>query len=183
MEGGSSLREMNNSQKIISATQVATAFFDGAYIQQIRMAAYGVAIFIDGRKVFEDGQPCTNRALSSNVAEYEGFIAIAKWALAYTAPLTKLYIHGDSKLVIEQLSGRWKVKGGVYMPSYVKANELLLAMRRKYNVTLAWVPREKNALADHLSKQGIAHGRRHAQMKHQAENDPLNTFHQYVADY
>lgn len=57
----------------------------------------------------------------------------------------------DSKLVIEQLSGNWKIK-----------NEYLrqLAQDIKYHskgleITYKWIPREQNSIADELSNKAM----------------------------
>jgi len=59
-------------------------------------------------------------------------------------------IHGDSKLVINQLGGKWKSHGGLYVPYMQKAKELLKPLKAR--VKLQWIPREKNEMCDGLSK-------------------------------
>ena len=56
-------------------------------------------------------------------------------------------VRADSKLVIEQLSGRWKVKADHLRPLLREARELLA---RYDEVDLQHVPREENADADAL---------------------------------
>ncbi|HWB81427.1 MAG TPA: reverse transcriptase-like protein, partial [Nannocystaceae bacterium] len=65
-----------------------------------------------GYGVLEKGRGMTN-----NVAEYTAALeCVRRWiALAIAGPIV---VRGDSKLVIEQMSGRWKVKAGAYVAVY-----------------------------------------------------------------
>ena len=117
-------------------------------------AAYGILIKVDGAVVYSEGHLVVKGPdASNNVAEYAGFCAAVDWIL--TANLLGVtIIRGDSKLVIEQLSGRWKVNGGRYLPYYYKAVHLLriLKERTENNVSLEWIRRDKNGECDELSK-------------------------------
>ena len=68
-------------------------------------------------------------------------------------------VRGDSKLVIEQLQGRWRVRGGRYVPIYKEAKarldhlrKLLVGSRIRKAIKFQWLPREKNEICDVLSK-------------------------------
>jgi probable phosphoglycerate mutase len=80
--------------------------------------------------------------VTNNQAEYRTLIA-AMQRLAADGASDPLNLHieicGDSKLVIEQLSGRWKVKHPEIRPLYTAASEL---MRRFGSVTLRWHRRD-----------------------------------------
>ena len=56
------------------------------------------------------------------------------------------------KLVVEQMSGRWKVKHPAMQPLAREAAELL---REVGQVTFRWVPRERNRRADALANQAM----------------------------
>lgn len=86
-------------------------------------------------------------AISNNVAEYSGVIAILE---SLQGEDDSCLIRGDSKLVIMQLSGHWRVKGGLYVPFYRKAKTLLDPLRDR--VSFEWVPRDENDVCDGLSK-------------------------------
>ena len=58
-----------------------------------------------------------------------------------------MQVRGDSKLVIEQLAGRWKVKQAHLKPLHARARALLDDYEE---VDLAHVPREQNTDADAL---------------------------------
>ena len=82
---------------------------------------------------------------TNNVAEYQALIAGLEAASATPARAAK--VRGDSKLVIEQLSGRWKVKQPHLQPLHAQARALLDAYDE---VDLAHVRREQNVEADAL---------------------------------
>jgi ribonuclease HI len=52
-------------------------------------------------------------------------------------------------MVVEQMSGRWKAKGGLYLPYYRQAWDAAGRMR---GLEFEWVPRKENMMADKLSK-------------------------------
>jgi ribonuclease HI len=87
---------------------------------------------------------------SNNVAEYSGFIAILKWLKENGKQESYIHIKGDSKLVIEQMKGNWRMKAGRYMAYAHEAKSLLKEFK---NITLQWIPREQNGIADELSKK------------------------------
>lgn len=100
-----------------------------------------------GHGVLDKGQGMTN-----NVAEYTAALeCVRRWiALEIAEPLS---IRGDSKLVIEQMCGRWKVKQGAYVPVHHELRALVDASSAV--VTWTWVGRDDNARADELSKLGL----------------------------
>lgn len=81
---------------------------------------------------------------SNNVAEYSGLIAGLEMARAID-PGAALEVRMDSRLVIEQMAGRWKVKHPAMKPLASKAQSL-----RPADVEWTWVPRESNKAADRL---------------------------------
>jgi ribonuclease HI len=82
---------------------------------------------------------------TNNVAEYRALIAGLEAASATPAHAAK--VRGDSKLVIEQLSGRWKVRQPHLQPLHAQARALLDAYDE---IDLAHVRREQNVEADAL---------------------------------
>lgn len=81
---------------------------------------------------------------SNNVAEYSGLIAGLEMARAVD-PAASLEVRMDSRLVIEQMAGRWKIKHPAMKPLAARAQSLLPAA-----VEWTWVPRESNKAADRL---------------------------------
>jgi len=107
-------------------------------------AAAGGAVVLDpetGQVVAKAGVLCGHA--SNNVAEYRGMIEGLDIALAM-APEGSVHVRMDSKLVVEQMSGRWKIKHPD-MQDLAKAARELIGSR---SVTFEWIPREENARAD-----------------------------------
>ena len=112
----------------------------GAYGALVRDASTGEVLDAEGVTL----GVCTN-----NVAEYSGLIAGLEMARAVD-PQAALEVRMDSKLVIEQMAGRWKVKHPAMLPLAVKAQGL-----RPAEVTWTWVPREQNKAADRLANEAM----------------------------
>ena len=71
-------------------------------------AGYGAVVYSPGRgSVLAEAKSGIGRA-TNNVAEYRGLIAGLEEAAALGA--TEVEVYMDSKLVVEQMSGRWRVK-------------------------------------------------------------------------
>ena len=91
-----------------------------------------------------DGTVLAERAASvgratNNVAEYSGLIAGLEAALDLGASTVSVQM--DSKLVVEQMSGRWKVKHPDMKPFASRAAGLV---GRFEKVDFEWVPRARN---------------------------------------
>jgi len=86
--------------------------------------------------------------MSNNVAEYSAFIAVSTECLKYPG---SALIRGDSKLVVMQINGKWKVHGGLYLPFYKQAKALWDKLKNRAH--LVWIPREQNDICDVLSKK------------------------------
>jgi ribonuclease H / adenosylcobalamin/alpha-ribazole phosphatase len=82
---------------------------------------------------------------SNNVAEYSGLVAGLELYQEH-APDAELEVRMDSKLVIEQMSGNWKIKHANLRPLALKAQRLAPPMTQ-----WTWVPREQNTDADRLA--------------------------------
>ncbi len=87
---------------------------------------------------------------SNNVAEYKAMIAGVRRALEID-PTAVLTVRMDSKLVVEQMSGRWKIKHPDMAQLAAEARELL----RHTPVRFEWVPREQNKRADRLANRAM----------------------------
>ncbi|WP_030918588.1 bifunctional RNase H/acid phosphatase [Streptosporangium amethystogenes] len=114
-------------------------------------AGYGAVV-----KDAADGQILAETAESigtqtNNVAEYRGLIAGLTSLLALAGDGAKVEVRMDSKLVIEQMAGRWKVKNEGLRPLALQA----AALARRLKVTWRWIPREKNKDADRLANEAM----------------------------
>ncbi len=86
---------------------------------------------------------------TNNVAEYRGLIAGLELAAEH-APEAEIEVRMDSKLVVEQMAGRWKIKHPSMKPLAVEANGLA-----PIGTTFTWVPRAENAHADRLANEAL----------------------------
>jgi ribonuclease HI len=86
---------------------------------------------------------------TNNVAEYRGLIAGLEMVRELD-PRAAVEVRMDSKLVIEQMAGRWKVKH-----ADMKVLALQAARLRPPAVTWTWVPRELNKAADALVNRAL----------------------------
>ncbi|WAL71593.1 bifunctional RNase H/acid phosphatase [Kitasatospora sp. YST-16] len=91
---------------------------------------------------------------TNNVAEYRGLIAGLR-AARDLDPDARVEVRMDSKLVVEQMSGRWQVKHPAMRPLAAEARGILPAG----NVTYEWIPRERNKTADRLANEAMDAGR------------------------
>lgn len=90
---------------------------------------------------------------SNNVAEYSGLLAALEMAHEID-PDCWILAKMDSKLVVEQMSGRWKIKHEDMQRLAAKARGIVNPRRVKYQ----WIPREINKDADRLSNEAMDAG-------------------------
>jgi len=88
---------------------------------------------------------------TNNVAEYSGLLAGLR-AAGRLAPGAEAEVRMDSKLVVEQMSGRWQIKHPDLRAIAAEARQAARALGR---VTYTWVPRERNTHADRLANQAM----------------------------
>ena len=112
-------------------------------------AGYGAVVVSASGEVLAERAAGIGSA-TNNVAEYSGLIAGLKAALELGA--TEVDVRMDSKLVVEQVSGRWQVKNEGLRPLAREAVELLSRFDR---VSATWIPREKNKHADRLANEAM----------------------------
>ncbi|MFB6640762.1 bifunctional RNase H/acid phosphatase [Streptomyces chartreusis] len=92
---------------------------------------------------------------TNNVAEYRGLVAGLR-AAHELDPTATVHVRMDSKLVIEQMSGRWKIKHPDMKPLAFEASKVFPAPQ----VTYEWIPREQNKHADRLANEAMDAGKR-----------------------
>ncbi|MGW1282478.1 bifunctional RNase H/acid phosphatase [Streptomyces sp. NPDC002586] len=90
---------------------------------------------------------------TNNVAEYRGLLAGLRAARALD-PTAMVHVRMDSKLVIEQMSGRWKIKHPDMKPLAAESRAVLPPDQ----VTYEWIPREQNKHADRLANEAMDAG-------------------------
>lgn len=132
------------------------AWFDGCCepVNPGGTASYGAVVFIGGKRTWDCSEiffseKGKEKCTSNNVAEYSGFIAILEYLKASGLQNESITIYGDSMLVIEQMRDNWKIRKGHYKPLALKARDLVKQFKK---LKLQWIPRDKNEIADELSK-------------------------------
>lgn len=116
--------------------------------------AAGGAVLIDpdtGEILARAGVLCG--VASNNVAEYRGLIEGLQVA-DHVAPGAPLVVRMDSKLVVEQMSGRWKIKHPDMQALARHAREHIGSR----DVVFEWVRREENAHADRAANDALDRG-------------------------
>ena len=87
---------------------------------------------------------------TNNVAEYTGLIEGLRAAADLGAD--EVEVRMDSKLVVEQMSGRWQIKHPGLRPLAEQAGKLAGGFRV---VRYSWIPRERNKHADRLANAAM----------------------------
>jgi ribonuclease HI len=113
-------------------------------------AGYGAVVLDPGTHEVLAERAAGLGVTTNNVAEYRGLIAGLRAAQELGA--TDVEVRMDSKLVVEQMSGRWKVKHPAMQPLAREAAGLVREIGR---VSFDWVPRERNRRADALANEAM----------------------------
>jgi ribonuclease HI len=148
-------RKEEGTQITIDWSDAYIACFDGLCepVNPGGVATYGVVIKKAGGTVFEDSglafaKPWTQEA-SNNVAEYSAAIRALEWLSEHDFQNSAVVLRGDSRLIINQLKGTFKVKAARILDLNRRAAKLLAGFT---NLKLEWVDRSKNSEADRLSR-------------------------------
>src|SRR6185312_14902361 len=113
-------------------------------------AGYGSVVWsADHSTVLAESKEAIGRA-TNNVAEYRGLIAGLEEAARIGA--TEVAVSMDSKLVVEQMSGRWNVKHPDLIPLHQRARALATRFDR---IGYSWIPRANNSHADRLANEAM----------------------------
>jgi len=134
-----------------------TIFTDGGALNNPGPAAAGVVVKDENGKILTQFGKFIGET-TNNVAEYMGVVEALKWLLGNLAieQLNNSTINFflDSKLVVNQLNGLFKIKNA-------KLRELAFSVRQLEqevggNISYQHIPREENALADGEVKKVFA---------------------------
>jgi ribonuclease H / adenosylcobalamin/alpha-ribazole phosphatase len=113
-------------------------------------AGYGSVVWTGDRSIVLAESKQAIGLATNNVAEYRGLIAGLEEAAKLHA--TEVAVSMDSKLVVEQMSGRWKVKS----PDLAQLNATARALAAQFDrVSYRWIPRAENAHADRLANEAM----------------------------
>lgn len=117
-------------------------------------AGYGAVVSENGKIVAELYDVIG--VATNNVAEYNGLLAGLTHIHQLDAAAT-IEVAMDSKLVVEQMSGRWQIK-------HADMRELAKQCRDAHPaslVTYSWIPRDENSHADRLANKALDGGSAH----------------------
>lgn len=130
---------------------------DGAARGNPGPASAGAALYDLRRADVRDPRAAPDASISdylgvqtNNVAEYTGVVRALDLAADLGALEVDLLL--DSKLIVEQLAGRWRVKDAKLIPLWARARQTLAGFRRW---SAAHVPRAQNSIADALANEAI----------------------------
>ena len=123
-------------------------FVDGAADLHTKTAGIGGVFFRNGDELFSYSEFIGNA--TNNEAEYGALIRGLEESLKLN--ILDIDIFADSELVVKQINGEYKVKNDRMQKLYGKA----ISLFENFNSwSLAHIPREKNTIADKLSKDGM----------------------------
>ena len=130
-------------------------YFDGLCqpINPGGISCYAFLVKSGGRTIYSDygiavepfSQDSTN-----NVAEYTALVKALQWLLENKLGSTKVEIKSDSQLIVNQLTGDYKVKSKRIMSLY---KQVLVLKSKFQDIQIKWIPREKNREADMLTNK------------------------------
>lgn len=95
---------------------------------------------------------------TNNEAEYEALIVGLGFVTAKfrgEGALASLDIFGDSNLIVQQVTNKWKCNSVNLKPYLIRAQDLYVLATNMYPVTISHIPREQNSQADHMSNVAI----------------------------
>ncbi len=130
-------------------------YFDGLCqpINPGGIPCYAFIVKSDGRTIYTEygvaGEPFSEDA-TNNVAEYTALAKALQWLLANNFRSHKVEINSDSQLVVNQLSGDYKVKSRRILSLY---KEVLFLKNKFQDVQIKWISRDKNREADKLTNK------------------------------
>jgi ribonuclease HI len=131
------------------ANGAVVAYIDGGARGNPGPAGYGVRVEQPDGTLVEEFSRSIGVA-TNNVAEYRGLLAALEWAKAHGC--SRVHVRSDSKLLVEQMLGNYKVKHPGLQPLYGKARLLVVEIGQ---VTFEHVARDHNAHADRLANAAM----------------------------
>jgi len=133
----------------VSAPRRVVVEADGGARGNPGPAGYGAVVRSPSGEVLAERSEAIGIA-TNNVAEYRGLVAGLRAALDLGA--AEVEVRMDSKLVVEQMAGRWQIRNANLRPLAAEAAALVA---RFDTVTFGWVPRERNTHADALANAAM----------------------------
>lgn len=123
--------------------------FDGASRGNPGIGGSGAVLYYDNT-ILKTCYMYHSLSVTNNISEYYGLIIGMR--MAVMEGITNLTIEGDSKLVIEQVFGKWKCNN----PNMILLNNEAIELKKLFNsINGKWIPREQNKDADKASNDAI----------------------------
>jgi ribonuclease HI len=128
-------------------------YFDGLCqpVNPGGVACYAYVVKENGNTIHSEygvaGEPFSIES-TNNVAEYTALQKALEWLAGSGRLRETVVVRSDSQLVVNQLSGQYRVRTKKLVPLYLSATAL---MKKFADIRIKWVPREKNAEADRLT--------------------------------
>ena len=118
-------------------------------------AAYGILACSEEKRLGSDkGIVGKGPEMSNNVAEYYALGKVLQYLILNCPSEKEVRIYSDSNLLVQQMSGKFRAKKGLYLSHYRTAKALLEQVKEKREVIFIWIPRENN-LADTLVQEAF----------------------------
>ncbi len=124
--------------------EMAEIYFDGSSKPNPGKMKIGAVVKFGDRQVMLSKEMGEG---TNNMAEYLALLEALKVALEMGAKKVKIF--GDSTLVVEQLSGNYRVRSSKLKPIYEEVKRLLSKFE---DWSIEWIPEEYNSEAHNLSQ-------------------------------
>jgi ribonuclease HI len=139
---------IRNIRKRLEDNGSVKLYVDGAADLHTKTAGIGGVFYRNGDELFSFSEFIGSA--TNNEAEYKALIKGLKES--HELNLLSIVIYADSELIVKQINGDYKVKNERMQILHSKAISLLGKFNR-WSIT--HIPREKNSVADKLSKDGM----------------------------
>ena len=125
---------------------------DGSARPNPGIAGYGV--FIEHRGEYQSFVKVLAGTHTNNEAEYHAVLATVQWLQINNTDNEDVYIHSDSKLVVNQLNGLWKCNDPklIRYRDWIKVIIENFAIYRGCTIEVRWISRVNNELANNLAQ-------------------------------
>ena len=143
---------LNNLYEKMTDSGIIKLYVDGAADLHSKTSGIGGVLYRNDEELYSFSEYLDDK--TNNEAEYSALIRGIE--LAVELKLTTLAIYADSQLVINQIDGDYKVKNDRMKVLHSTAHGFL---KKLDSWTAEHIPREKNTVADKLSKQAMMSGR------------------------
>lgn len=144
------LEELHNK---LTHTDKVDLYVDGAADLHSKTAGIGGVFYRNGEELFAFSEYLDDA--TNNDAEYSALIKGLETAKVLC--VNQLNIYADSELVVKQINGQYKVK---HPRMKILHSKVMILLKTLESWSVQHIPREKNTVADKLSKEGRMKGKR-----------------------